>query len=223
MKKKIDKLVHNALKNHVFTACSIGFFRVAEKATEKEIFSYGCTGEDEGIFSVDGETVFDLASLTKPLVTSLSLLALLQEGQLHLDDKLQFCFKKDLPGKNNISLFHLLTHSSGLPAHRPYYKKLVDFPQKERMERITDWALSENLVFQPGVNNLYSDLGFILLGRIVEKVSGESLDAFWERKIITPLELNKGLFFAGKRQKGSEAGLWEEWPAMQGFSVQSRL
>ncbi len=204
MKKRIDKLVYKAVKNQVFTACSIGFFEIDENTTEKDIFSYGYTGEDKGSSPVDEETLFDLASLTKPLVTSLSLLALLQEGRLNIDDKLQIFFKRDLTGKRDISLFHLLTHSSGLPAHRPYYKKLVDIPQNERLERITDLIFKENLIFKTGTNNLYSDLGFILLGIIIEKVSGESLDVFWENKVITPLALNKGLYFASRHRKGSE-------------------
>ncbi len=204
LEEKINNLVQQAVKNQVFTACSIGFVAIDEKSSEKDIFSYGYTAGDERIFPVDDETFFDLASLTKPLVTSLSLLVLLQEGRLHIDDKVQVFFERDLAAKKHISLFHLLTHSSGLPAHRPYFKKLLDIPQPERMEKITERIFHENLVFNPGTANLYSDLGFILLGRIIEKVTGESLDAFWERKIITPLKLNNRLFFASKCQKGSE-------------------
>jgi CubicO group peptidase (beta-lactamase class C family) len=200
LRKKIDKLLGKALKNHVFTACSVGFFIKKENATEGDILNYGSAGEGQSIFPVDDETVFDLASLTKPLVTSLSVLALLEEGKLNIEDRLPKFFDTSSTGKQNITLLHLLTHSSGLPAHRPYYKKLVDLSHKERMDRLIDWILDENLLFKPGAENLYSDLGFILLGRIIEKVSGESLDEYWERKITTPLGLDKELFFASKRK-----------------------
>jgi CubicO group peptidase (beta-lactamase class C family) len=203
LKKKIDKLICEALKKQVFTACSVGFMFKSENTLEGNIFSYGYTGEAGRTIPVNEETIFDLASLTKPLVTSLSLLALLEEGKLHLDDTLQKFSETILPDKKEITLFHLLTHSSGLPAHRPYYKKLVDFSPTERMERLTDWILAENLIFQPGTANLYSDLGFILLGRIIETVSGEPLDEYWQTKIIRPLALEKGLFFANKLTKGS--------------------
>ena len=72
LRKKIDKLLREALKKEVFTACSVGFFIKKENATEGYISNYGSVGEGQSTFPVDDETVFDLASLTKPLVTSLS-------------------------------------------------------------------------------------------------------------------------------------------------------
>ncbi|MCP4337327.1 MAG: beta-lactamase family protein [Desulfobulbaceae bacterium] len=204
LKKNIDKLMEEALKKQVFTACSVGILIKEEKAMAGNIFNYGFAGENQEILPVDERTVFDLASLTKPLVTSLCVLVLMQEGKLDIDDTLDKFFNTGSSGHKNVTLIHLLTHSSGLPAHRPYYKKLVDFPGAERMELLIDWILTENLLFQPGIDNLYSDLGFILLGRIIEKVSGVKLDEYWRRKIIFPLDLEKGLFFASKRQKGTE-------------------
>lgn len=201
LKKKIDKLLGEALKKQVFTACSVGFFKKNEKAIEGDFFNYGLAGDDQLTFPVDDNTFFDLASLTKPLVTSLSVLALLEEGKVNMGEKIEFFFANSLAGKKKITLLHLLTHSSGLPAHRPYYKKLVPILYAERKDRIIDWILAENLLFKPGTENLYSDLGFILLGRIIEKISGKSLDEYWERKIITPLGLNKGLFFASQRER----------------------
>jgi CubicO group peptidase (beta-lactamase class C family) len=203
LKKKIDTLIYEALKKRVFTACSVGFIFNNNNTLEGDIFSYGYAGEVGRTFPVSEETIFDLASLTKPLVTSLSLLTLLEEGKLHLDDTIQKFFGTIPPDKKKITLFQLLTHSSGLPAHRPYYKKLMDYSLTERMERLTDWILAENLIFQPGTANLYSDLGFILLGRIIEAVSGDPLDEYWHKKIIKPLALEKGLFFANKLKKGS--------------------
>jgi CubicO group peptidase (beta-lactamase class C family) len=204
LKKNVDKLIDEALKNHVFTACSVGFFRKADTAIRGNIFNYGFTGEDQRIFPVDERTVFDLASLTKPLVTSLSVLALLEEGKLQLDDTIDKYFKTRLPGHKNVKILHLLTHSSGLPAHRPYYKKLIDLSQSKRENQVIDWILEEKLLFQPGADNLYSDLGFILLGRIIEKVSGSSLDEYWQAMITRPLGLDKGLFFDSKNKKGAD-------------------
>ena len=203
MKNKLDKIIHDGLKKRVFTACSVGYFIRKKKVTAGDIVHYGYAGFGQSNYPVDDKTVFDLASLTKPLVTSLSMLALMEEGKLKREDRLEKFFQKNLQGKENITLLNLLCHSSGLPAHRPYYKKLIDIPVSGRMAALIDWILAENLVFQPGTDNLYSDLCFILLGRIIEMVSGESLDEYWQRKIIKPLDLDRGLFFAGKRKKES--------------------
>jgi serine-type D-Ala-D-Ala carboxypeptidase len=204
LKKKLDKLLGESLEKHVFSACSVGYFVNNENVIEGDILNYGDAGEGPEIFHVNERTIFDLASLTKPLVTSLCLLALFEEGKLKVEEKIDKYFATSLPAHKKTTLLQLLTHSSGLPAHRPFYEKLVDIPIPERMDRIIEWILCENLVFEPGEDNLYSDLGFILLGQIIEKVSGESLDEYWNRKIIKPLDLDEGLFYASKRKKGSE-------------------
>jgi serine-type D-Ala-D-Ala carboxypeptidase len=197
--KEMDKIINEAMKNNVFSACSIGFFVRKKNGTEGDIYNYGVVVKDQMKLSTDENTVFDLASLTKPLVTSFCLLTLLAEGKLKIEDKLHSFFKLGALDHKDITLLHLLTHSSGLPAHRPYYQKLVNFPQSDRKKKIIDWILTEKLEFKPGTENLYSDLGFILLGIIIEKVSGQSLDNYWQKTIQKPLKLEKGLFFANKR------------------------
>ncbi len=204
LKKETDKLLQNALKRRVFTACSVGYFENNNGVIEGDFISCGSVEAGQGLSPVNELTIFDLASLTKPLVTSLCLLALLQEGKLHLEDKIANFFDTSLPVHRKITVLQLLTHSSGLPAHRPYYKKLVEIPIQERKGILTKWILSENTLFEPGDKNLYSDLGYILLGRIIEKVSGESLNEYWEKKITKPLDLHKGLYFASERKKGTE-------------------
>lgn len=199
LKKKLDILTSEVMEKHVFSACSIGLSISNQNEKEEYIFNYGCLGEEYGRKPVDDETFFDLASLTKPLVTSLSLISLLKEEKLHVEDKLSDYFDFNSPDKTQISIFHLLTHSSGLPAHRPYFLKLQKVTQNQRMEKVIEWILSEKLSFQPGTNNLYSDLGFILLGKIIEKITGESLDQYWTKKVLRPLDLDNVLFFGNKQ------------------------
>lgn len=201
--EKLDKLLDEALKKRVFTGCSVGYFVSDKDSLERDILYYGFTGEDEEDKMVDAETYFDLASLTKPLVTSLCVLTLLQEEKLSLEDTLATFLPTDVAELRQCTLLHLLTHSSGFPAHRPYYKKLVHLPRQERSQRIIDWILGEKLLFSPGSDQLYSDLGFILLGRIVEELAGESLASYWRQRIIAPLGLDEGLLFANSRQSGS--------------------
>lgn len=201
--EKLDTVLNDAIKKKVFSACSVGYFRINEQVMDGDILHYGRAGAGEGISVVDDNTVFDLASLTKPLVTSLSMLALIEEKRIHVNEKMDKFFKVRVPGQSKISLLHLLTHFSGLPAHRPFYKKLISLSFTERMDSLIAWILEENLLGTPGIENIYSDLGFILLGRIIEKVSGETLDEYWRRKIVFPLALDKDLFFASKQKTGS--------------------
>lgn len=206
LKKNIDKLLEKAIKKHVFTACSVGFFVNNAQGRVRDIFNSGVAEGVHGVFPVNQETVFDLASLTKPLVISLCLLALVNEKKLGIADTLDKFFTTAPVEKRSITLLQLLTHSSGLPAHRPYYQELVKHPEEKRADMLIAWILAENLVFDPGTAHLYSDLGFILLGRIIEKISGASLDEYWKRKILQPLQridLEKGLFFPGKQKNAT--------------------
>lgn len=198
--KELDNIVCKCLKNKVFTACSIGVHYEDQRVESADEYFYGTAGEVDKEIYVDSKVVFDLASLTKPLVTVLSLLTLIEEGKCHPYDSLDNYFGSSVPAdKKGITLHHLLTHSSGLPAHRPYYEKLHGVKEEKRLHEVVDWILAEELQFEPVTDTLYSDLGFILLGRIIEIVSGYSLDAYWQRKIIRPLKLEKDLFFASRR------------------------
>jgi len=196
VRSEIDELFKEGLKKGVFSGGCISFSRPDKGARRRCHFSYGTTGAVADEKEVEKKTFFDLASLTKPLVTTLSAAVLIEEGILHLDDKIS-----GLKGwqvaedKKEIEIMHLLSHSSGLPAHRPYYEKLYAMDQVVKKRALKKWILAEKLCFSPGTDMLYSDLGFILLGFLIEEKTGETLDAFWEKKIASPLKLRKELFF----------------------------
>lgn len=140
-------------------------------------------------------TVFDLASLTKPLATSLAVADLISSGQLSRD----MCLQDVLPAargtdKARITIDMLLRHRSGLPAHRPYFKSLPHAPGMEARNCLRRLVLGEPLEYKPGFKEIYSDLGFILLAWVVESVSGTRLDTFVHDRIFSPLEIND-LFF----------------------------
>ncbi len=200
--ERLDMLLTLALKNRVFTGCSVGYIRINEKVKEGALLHYGYTGEGKNTSAVDERTVFDLASLTKPLATSLSLLTLIEEKKIKIEENIDTFLKVRVPEHKKIKIFHLLTHSSGLPAHRLFYKKLLSVSSDKRMDTLISSILSEDLMYKPGTQNIYSDLGFMLLGRIVEKVSGYSLDDYWRRNIALPLDLDNDLFFASTQKKG---------------------
>ena len=142
---------------------------------------FGAASVVPKITPIGRETLFDLASLTKPLATAAALLLLAQEKVLALSDPVQR-FIPSFSGdrKEAVTLFHLLNHSAGLPAWKPYYA------EAGHGAAILNSLHAEPLIAPPGTERLYSDLGFILLGEVIETISGERLDRFCARRILAP-------------------------------------
>lgn len=138
--------------------------------------------------AVTPETVFDLASLTKPLATTLAALLLVQDGRLGLEQPVSSILPV-LKGtaKEKIQVRHLLLHTSGLPAYQPYYKVLLSQPHAERRENLNGLLAAEPLISRIGEKTVYSDIGFMFLRWVVEMVSGMRLDRFVTEMIYDPL------------------------------------
>ncbi|MEM1852646.1 MAG: serine hydrolase [Thermofilaceae archaeon] len=135
------------------------------------------------------DAVFDLASLTKVVATTPVVLRLVERGELSLDDPVSTYFPAFSSGsKARVRVWHLLTHTSGLPAHLPLYSLL------SRREEVYSYVASVNLEYEPGSKVVYSDLGFILLGRIIEMVTGESLDRVVSELVLKPLGMRETTF-----------------------------
>jgi serine-type D-Ala-D-Ala carboxypeptidase len=160
------------------------------------------------------ETVYDLASLTKPLATTTAVLRLVQDGRLSVDDSLQQ-YVEELTGSaiGDATVYHLLTHSAGLPAWRPLYEQIAGkdrcTPEAQGGPPAEQVALAlikqETLATPPGVRSLYSDLGFILLGILVERVGGKSLAVYCQQFVFEPMRAP--LFFLGTKSTGSGSAL----------------
>lgn len=141
-------------------------------------------------------TVYDLASLTKPLATTTAILLLVQQGRLTIESQVEEWIET-FSGTplGAASLTHLLTHSSGLPGWRPFYERLsVDgliqdgCVDRERAKAaVIGYIRDEALLYTAGTRSLYSDLGFMLLGFIIERVTEQSLAAFCEHELFAPL------------------------------------
>lgn len=145
--------------------------------------------------AVQSSTIYDLASLTKPLVTATSLLLLIQNGKLALDTPIRtILVELDGTPIGSVRLRDFLTHSSGLPGWRPIYEKLEsngvaqNHEQRETAKQaVLQLIRDEPLVYERGARSLYSDLGFILLGLTVERVSGLSLDQQYQENVAGPM------------------------------------
>lgn len=165
-------------------------------------------------------TVFDLSSLTKPIATVTAIMLRVKERKISLDEPVSSVvtgFKGER--KDAITFRHLLNHSSGLPAWKPYYRDLVDvkggasgFRDTAAMRRRRVWQRidAEALVEEPGKKAMYSDLGFMLLGEAVERSSGLRLDEFCRSFVFAPMGLESTFFVdlcggsAGRPQKVAE-------------------
>lgn len=143
---------------------------------------------------VTTETVFDLASLTKPLATTLAVVKLLQDQKLELDRPIGSILPPfNAPPRAAITIRHLLGHCSGLPDYRPYYRELRNLPAQKRRGTLRRLLAKEPLTTEPGKVVCYSDPGFMLLCWVVETVCGTRLDSYLQREVYGPLGID--LFF----------------------------
>lgn len=193
--KKLDELFLNALNNKIFSGASIAISTVDNDGINRKIINYGFTQFNEFKKVIDNRTFFDLASLTKPLVTVFSLLVLQKEGKISINDSVSKFYKNNNSETKDIKLWQLLSHCSGLSAHREYFDEFSNISSDERKGAILKSILNEELLSRPGEKCVYSDLGFILLGNIIEKVSGYTLDKYWNKKVCEPLGLLEELIF----------------------------
>ena len=139
--------------------------------------------------AANANSVYDLASLTKVVCTATLVMQACERGVIDLDDRLGRYFPEFRAGNNGqVALKHLLTHSSGLPAHVPLYAHANG--KEDVLRRILETPLE----YQPGSRSLYSDLGFILLGAVVERACGESLDKLAQEQIFRPLGMRRTCF-----------------------------
>ena len=141
------------------------------------------------------DTIFDLASLTKPLATALAVMTLVKQGDLDLTQNLGDvlpAFEKD--PKAAIKIENLLYHNSGLADYRPFYQQIDHLPFGKRKNALRQLLVDEPLLHPIGSRVVYSDIGFMILDWLVEHIGRRRLDRLVSEKIYQPLELNN-LFF----------------------------
>ena len=145
--------------------------------------------------SMRRETIFDLASLTKPLATTLAIMKLFDEGNIHLDQPLESLLNKTVPrDKRGLTPRLLLSHSAGFADWRPFYVELADIRDDKRKELLRKRLLNMPLVYLPGEETLYSDPGFMMLEWIVEQSAGMRLPLYLDDHFFGPLSLKKTFF-----------------------------
>lgn len=136
------------------------------------------------------DTIYDLASLTKPLITGLLCARRMELGEITAGSAVAHYLPEfDRTDKQMITVRELLTHSSGLPAWRPLYILAEDEP-----ERTIGAIANLELEYKPGGRVVYSDLGFIALGLLLERLTGQRLSELAKSEIIDTLNLTQTFF-----------------------------
>lgn len=198
--QQVDILMQKGLSDKVFPGAVLLISR-EDSILFKKAYGYA------NIFTkrpMDEDTIFDLASLTKPLATTLAIMNLVEGNKLDLEQSLGSIFPKfKKTGKEQIKIKHLLSHTSGLPDYRPYYKKLAKLSMGSKKDALMDLIAREPLIYQTGKKELYSDLGFMILRQVVEHISGKQLGRFVEETVYKPIafDISRGLFFADTDSK----------------------
>jgi CubicO group peptidase (beta-lactamase class C family) len=132
------------------------------------------------------ETEFRIGSITKQF-TAAAILKLQENGKLSLNDKLS-TFIPDYPRGDEVTIHHLLTHTSGIPSYtsKPDFRKTLTF-QIDPLKLI-DSLKNDTFVFDPGELHIYSNSGYFLLGYIIEKISSKSLQDYLKETFFDPLD-----------------------------------
>lgn len=190
----IHKIMNRAIRDSVFPGGVVAVVKDGIIPYEKA-FGYQTYKKVVPIKTTD---IYDLASLTKIVATTASIMKLYDEGKIKLTDHVYKYFREFRHGlKRRITIKELLTHTSGLPADN----SLANIHKVDPKSFLKD-VLKTPLEYTPGTKYVYSDLGFIILGAIVQKISGMSLDKFAEANIYYPLDMNDTMF------KPAERGRW---------------
>jgi len=136
------------------------------------------------------DTIFDLASLTKPLATTLALMKLVDGGKVELDQPLSRLIPTPVPSdKKDLTPRLLLSHSAGFTDWKAFYLDLMGYESEERKRILREQILKDPLAYSPGKEYLYSDLGFMILEWIIEESTGMTMRKFVEHSFYRPLSL----------------------------------
>jgi beta-glucosidase-like glycosyl hydrolase/CubicO group peptidase (beta-lactamase class C family) len=176
---EVDRLLEGYLAEKAFPGAVVA---VGKDDALVHLTAFGRQSYEADATVVAPDTIYDLASLTKVVVTTTMAMILVDEGKLDITRPVSaFLPKFRGAWKDRVTVFHLLSHSAGFDAVAPLYKEIKG--KGAFLERIE----ATDLVYEPGTKSLYSDLGELLLGEILERVAGEPLDAFARRRIFEPL------------------------------------
>lgn len=184
--KDVDSVINEAIKDSAFPGAVVLIWQDGKTIFDK---AYGHYTYDLASEEVTTKSIFDLASLTKVVATTTAAIICYDRKLFSLDDKVvKFIPNFGVHGKENITLKNLLLHNSGLPAWKKFYGRDLKY------DDVIDEIYSSELEYKTGEKTVYSDLGVITLGKVIEKVTGKSLDQFCKDEIFIPLSMHSTFF-----------------------------
>ncbi len=186
--QKVQKLLEQGMEQGIYSCC------VAVVGDARSVWHTASAGmaDPERQIPASTDTLFDLASLTKPVACASSVMALVEAGCLQLEAPLSSLISNAPRWCERIRLRHLLTHTSGLPAWKPFYE------QAQSPEAVVEAVLKTPPRRLPDVDYEYSDLNYILLGEVVHQVTGQLLSEFARERIFLPAGMNDTLYNPGE-------------------------
>jgi serine-type D-Ala-D-Ala carboxypeptidase len=185
--RTIDRVVTRGIKAGGFPGAAVVVGRKGAAVWEKGFGRLDWQSSSRSVSPT--ETIFDLASLTKVVATTTAIMVLYDEGRVQLDAPVSAYLPEFSGGyKDSVTIRLLLEHRSGLPADRDLWR-LAHSPEEAKQI-----VLATPLEYKPGTGMIYSDLGAITLGMVVERVTGQGLDTFLQERVFGPLGMRNTFF-----------------------------
>ncbi len=182
----LEAAMNKAVSDSVFPGASLAILYKGRVVFHK---AFGRMTYDPHSTAADTTTIYDLASLTKALATTSIAMQLVERDSLNLQSPVShYLHAFSGKGKEKITIEHLLRHTSGLRAHTLFFKTC------STPEQLFSTIAADTLLSKPGHKTLYSDLGFMLLGRIIETITGSTLDANFHHRFAEPLGMRSTMF-----------------------------
>jgi CubicO group peptidase (beta-lactamase class C family) len=177
----VDKIIKEAIDDKAFPGAVVLIWKDGKTIYEK---AYGTFTYETHSPKVTTNTIYDLASITKVVATTTAAMICYDRKLFSLDDKVaKYIPEFGTNGKENITIKNLLLHNTGLPAWKKFYERELKY------DDVVNEIYSSELEYETGTKMVYSDLGIITLGKIIEKVTGKSLDTFCNDEIFIPLKM----------------------------------
>ena len=183
---KVSDIIEEAIRDSAFPGAVL---LVAKDGIIVHNEAYGTYTYEPSAKLVEPTSMFDLASVTKVTSTTSAVMRLYDEGKLKLDDPIvKFYPAFGQKGKDKITVYNLMVHNSGLPAWKTFYTYCND-PQS-----VLDSVFASELIYKTGDSTLYSDLGLITMGKVVEKITGTTLDKYVDSVFFKPLGMRNTMY-----------------------------
>lgn len=184
--RQLDRIIERAIADSAFPAAELAVVRDGMLIYNK---AFGTFTYDRTSRPIDNTTMFDLASVSKVIGTTSAVMKLVDNGQLRLDDTVGMYLPQFASGpKAAITIRQLITHRAGFPPFRRF------FLMCSTATAGIDSVFATDLIAVPGDTTIYSDIGMITMGKVVEKITGMPLDAFVRKEFFEPLGMTRTMY-----------------------------